>query len=115
MFDSHVLLDCFKIQSLEDAWGIIQENKDRLKFDTLIHGDYCLPNVILDDLEFSSLIDFSMSGIGDKHVDLFWVIWSLQFNLKSNKYMDYFLDLYGRENFDYEMIRVSAAFEAFGS
>lgn len=113
-FDSHVLLDCFEIKNLEEAWDIMQENVDKLKFDTLIHGDYCLPNVILNEYEFSSLIDFGMSGVGDKHVDLYWVLWSLKFNLNSNAYMDYFLDLYGRENFEYDMLRVVAAFEVFG-
>lgn len=113
-FDSHVLLDCFEIKNLEEAWDIMQENVDKLKFDTLIHGDYCLPNVIVNGGEFSSLIDFSMSGVGDKHIDLYWAIWSLEFNLKSDKYMDYFLDLYGRDNFEYDMLRVVAAFEAFG-
>ena len=113
-FDSHVLLRCFQINSLEEAWDIMQENVDKLKFDTLIHGDYCLPNIILNDGKFSSLIDFNMSGVGDKHIDLYWAIWSLEYNLKSDKYTDYFLDLYGRDNFDYDMLRVIAAFEVFG-
>ena len=63
---------------------------------------------------FSTFIDFDMAGVGDKHIDLFWAIWSLQYNLKTDAYTDLFLDLYGRENFDEDMLRVIAAFELFG-
>lgn len=104
----------FKVHSKQEAWEIIQADKHKLKQDTLIHGDFCLPNVMLDDWKFSSFIDFNLSGVGDKHTDLYWVLWSLQYNLKTDKYTDLFLDLYGRENFDMEMIKVIAAFEAFG-
>lgn len=113
-FKEYVLMDRFHIHSKREAWEIIQENKHKLKQDTLIHGDFCLPNVILDNWKFSSFIDFSQAGIGDKHVDLFWAIWSLQYNLKTDKYTDYFLDLYGRDDFYIEMLRTIAAFEAIG-
>ena len=56
----------------------------------------------------------SMAGVGDKHIDLYWAIWSLQYNLKTDQYTDYFLDQYGRENFDHDMLNVVAAFELFG-
>ena len=113
-YDESVLLDRFRISSKEEAWNIMQANKDKLKCDCLIHGDYCLPNIILDKGEFSTFIDLGLAGLGDKHMDLYWAIWSLEYNLKTDIYTDYFLDLYGRENFDYEMLKVVAAFEAFG-
>lgn len=113
-YDEFVLMDRFRIGSEQEAWDIIRENKHKLKCDTLIHGDFCLPNVVLDDWKFSSLIDFSMSGVGDKHVDIYWALWSLQYNLKTDAYTDYFLDVYGREYFDYDMLKVIAAFEMIG-
>lgn len=109
-----VLMPRFMVSSKEEAWEIMQANKHRLKCDTLIHGDFCLPNVIHKNNKFSCFIDLGMAGAGDKHSDLYWVLWSLQYNLKTEKYTDYFLDLYGRENFDYSMLKVIAAFEAFG-
>ena len=36
------------------------------------------------------------------------------YNLKTDAYTDCFLDAYGRENFEYDMLRVIAAFELFG-
>lgn len=113
-YDEGVLMERFPIGSKEEAWALMQENKHRLKCDTLIHGDACLPNLMMNDGKCSSFIDFNLAGIGDKHIDLYWAIWSLQYNLKTDKYTDAFLDAYGRENVDEEMLRVVAAFELFG-
>lgn len=48
----------------------------------VIHGDYCLPNLILQDFKMTGYIDVGYGGIGDRHYDIFWGLWSLQFNLK---------------------------------
>ena len=82
-----------------------------LKKDTFIHGDFCLPNVMLDDWKFSGFIDLGLSGVGDKHIDIYWVLWSLNYNLKTDKYTDYFLDLYGRENVDMNVLKLVAEVE----
>jgi len=113
-YAEYILMPRFFISSEEEAKTIIKENYHRIKSDTLIHGDYCLPNVILNDWNFSALIDFNLAGVGDKHIDLYWALWSLNYNLKTDAYTDCFLDAYGRENFDYEMLRVIAAFELLG-
>lgn len=113
-YDESVLMDGFRIHSKQEAWDIMQANNGRLRADTLIHGDACLPNVIAHNGLFDSFIDLGMAGAGDKHIDLYWAIWSLQYNLKTNAYTDYFLDRYGRENFDFDMLKVVAAFELFG-
>ena len=84
-FENYILMDKFPIASKEEAWQIIQENKHRLKADTLIHGDFCLPNVMLDNWKFSTFIDLPLAGIGDKHIDIYWVLWSLKYNLKTDK------------------------------
>lgn len=83
-----------------------------LKQDTFIHGDFCLPNVMLDNGEFSSFIDVGLAGVGDKHIDIYWVLWSLNYNLGTDKYTDYFLELYGRENVDMNVLKIVAEVEA---
>lgn len=113
-YDESVLMDRFRIHSKEEAWHIMQANKHLLACDTLIHGDACLPNIIQKDGRFSSFIDCNMAGLGDKHIDLYWAIWSLQYNLKTEAYTDLFLEMYGREYFCEDMLRVVAAFELFG-
>lgn len=76
----------------------------KLKYDTLIHGDFCLPNVMIKDAQFEALIDVGLAGVGDRHIDIFWALWSLEYNLKTDKYRDYFLDLYGREYVDMDIL-----------
>ena len=82
-----------------------------LKKDTFIHGDFCLPNILLDDWTFSTFIDLGLAGVGDRHIDIYWVLWSLNYNLKTDKYTDYFLDLYGKENFDRKILKIVAEME----
>lgn len=113
-YDESVLMDRFRVHSREEAWNIMQNCKHLLACDTLIHGDACLPNIIQNNGRFSAFIDFNMSGVGDRHIDLYWAIWSLQFNLKTDAYTDCFLDLYGRDYFSEDMLRVIAAYELFG-
>lgn len=100
--------------SAEEAWQAAVSGAALLKTDTLIHGDYCLPNVMLDNWRFSGLIDVGGGGIGDRHVDLFWSIWSLGYNLRTTAYTQRFLDAYGREAVDPEALRTVAAMECFG-
>ena len=97
----------------EEAWAEVEALGKFLKSDTLLHGDYCLPNILLDNWKFSGFIDLGSGGVGDRHVDLFWGIWTLQFNLKTDRYRDRFLDAYGRDKVTEELLRVVAAAEVF--
>lgn len=113
-FDKSNFPDSFGYASAEEAWSVICSQGHLLRSDTLIHGDYCLPNVMLDDWHFSGFIDLGNGGVGDRHIDLFWGLWSLGFNLKTDRYGDRFLDAYGRDRVEPEKLRVVAAYEVFG-
>lgn len=113
-YDESVLMERFKIDSKNQAWQIMQERKNDLRADTLIHGDACLPNVIAEDGRFRCFVDLPLAGVGDRHIDLYWAAWSLQYNFKTDRYTDYFFDVYGRENFDMDLLKAIAAFELFG-
>jgi len=106
--------DSFGYKSAAEAWAVVEAHGHLLQCNTLLHGDYCLPNILLDDWQFSGFIDLDAGGVGDRHVDLFWAIWSIEFNLKTDKYRDRFLDAYGRGYVDEDMLRVVAAVEVFG-
>lgn len=99
--------------SPEEAWNVVEEYETHLKTDTLLHGDYCLPNILLDDWKFSGFIDVGRGGVGDRHVDIFWGAWTLFFNLKTNAFCNRFLDAYGRDRIEPEMLRLIAACEVF--
>ena len=47
-------------------------------------------------------------------MDVFWGIWSLRYNLKTDKYRERFIDAYGRGRIDEDMLRIVAACEVFG-
>ncbi|MDR1706244.1 MAG: aminoglycoside 3'-phosphotransferase [Clostridiales bacterium] len=113
-FDRSHFPDSFGYLSAEEAWGVVEKQGHLLRTDTLLHGDYCLPNIMLDDWRFSGFIDLDSGGVGDRHVDIFWGVWSLRFNLKTDIYRERFIDAYGRGTVDEEMLRVVAAAEVFG-
>ena len=93
---------------------MLDEGKDALQGKALLHGDYCLPNIILNDWKFSAFIDVGDGGVGDRHIDLFWGAWTLFFNLKTQAYRERFLDAYGRDQVNEELLKVVAAIAVFG-
>ncbi len=113
-YDKSHFPDSFGYRSAEEAYMVLQEGKGDLKNDVLIHGDYCLPNIMLDDWKFSRFIDVGNSGVGDRHIDLFWGTWTLWFNLHTNEYYNRFLDAYGRDMVDECILKIVAAAEVFG-
>lgn len=112
--------DSFGYRSGEEAYQVLTEGKDMLKNEVLIHGDYCLPNIMLDDWRFSGFIDLGDAGIGDRHVDLFWGRWTIGFNLRmigaryDKAYEDRFFDAYGRDKIDENKLKTVAAISVLG-
>ncbi len=113
-YDLRLFSQRWSYPSPEAAWQVVKERGHELKTDTLIHGDYCLPNIMLDNWGFSGFLDLDTGGVGDRHVDLFWGAWTLQFNLKTDAYEKRFWDAYGREYVDESLFPVIAAIEVFG-
>lgn len=113
-YDTSLFPDNWGYASAEEAWSILEKNGHLLQKDTLLHGDYCLPNVIYDGWQFSKFIDVDSGGVGDRHVDLFWGAWTLSFNLHTDAYRDRFFDAYGRDRVEEDVLRVVAAAEVFG-
>ena len=104
----------WEFSSREEAWKYAERGLPLLKKDVLIHGDYCLPNILLDNWRFSGFIDVGAGGIADRHIDLLWGIWTLSFNLGTTRYTERFMDAYGRESIDPELLRCVAAMEMIG-
>ncbi len=101
-------------KSADGIWKFAEERRHLLFSDTLIHGDFCLPNVIYNGTKFSSFIDVGNGGIGDRHVDLYWASWSLSYNLKTDRFTDRFFDAYGRDRINADALDAVEAFESFG-
>ena len=48
--------------------------------EVLVHGDYCLPNVLVHGSELGGVVDWGLGGVGDPCIDLALVEGSLRFN-----------------------------------
>ena len=115
IFDPSFLDESLEGMNARQAFEFFSERKGLLKSDTLLHGDYCLPNIMLnEDFSFSGFIDVGNGGVGDRHVDLFWGAWTLNYNLKTNKYKNRFFDAYGRNLVNDEIIKIVGVAECFG-
>jgi kanamycin kinase len=104
--------DCPVQNHTEPYLTLAEDNKRSGKFD-----DDMLPKGIKsaeDAWAFSGFIDLGYAGVGDRHVDVFWGIWSLGFNLKTDKYRERFIEVYGRHKVDEDVLRLVAAIEVFG-
>lgn len=114
VFDASLFPEGIGYRTAEDAQAVLTDGKAALQSRVLLHGDYCLPNVMLDDWKLSGFIDVGCGGVGDRHIDIFWGVWTLRYNLKTDAYRARFLDAYGRDLANEELIRVIAAAEVFG-
>lgn len=113
-YDSSCFPHSFGYHSAKEAYDLLTAEKDALQSRVLLHGDYCLPNIILNHWKLSGFVDVGGGGVGDRHIDLFWGAWTLWFNLKTNRYHDRFLDAYGRDRADESILKIVAAAEVFG-
>ncbi|MBQ1261282.1 MAG: aminoglycoside 3'-phosphotransferase [Clostridia bacterium] len=113
-YDTSHFPDNFGYATAEEAYLALQSGKDALNGRVLLHGDYCLPNIMLDNWRLSGFIDLGGGGVGDRHIDVFWGVWSLGFNLGTDKYNERFKDAYGRDKINEELLRTVAAAEVFG-
>jgi kanamycin kinase len=104
----------WEFKSFDEARFIAEEGLPLLKTDVLLHGDYCLPNIILKDWQLSGYVDVGQGGPGDRHIDILWGIWTLNYNLKTTRYSERFMDAYGRELIEPEKLRCLAAMEMIG-
>jgi aminoglycoside phosphotransferase len=60
----------------------------------LIHGDYCLPNVLVEQGRLIGLVDVGRAGLGDPRDDLAAGLWTLDYNF-GHGCAPAFLDAYG--------------------
>ncbi len=104
----------WEFSSYERAWQEAEEGMELIKPNSLIHGDFCLPNILLKDWKFSGLVDLGEAGIADRHLDILRFIWSLKYNLGTVKYTGRFMDAYGRDFIDPDVLRRFAAMEVIG-
>lgn len=110
-FEADLFEGIWEFASFEEAKTAALEGFSSLSGRVLLHGDYCLPNIILSDWKLSGFIDLGSGGVGDRHIDVLWGIWTLKLNLGTAAYSQRFIDAYGRELIDIDKLRSLAAME----
>lgn len=65
----------------------------------VLHGDYCVPNVIINEGAVSGFVDVGRCGVGDRHRDLGIAARSMAYNF-GGPAVGLFLDSYGVERPD---------------
>ena len=83
-----VLLGLHSTEAADCPFGV------KKKGNVLIHGDYCLPNVLVEDDALSALVDVGGAGLGNPEDDLAAGVWTLQYNFGKGFARD-FLEAYG--------------------
>jgi len=76
------------------------------------HGDFCMPNILIEDWKVSGYVDWATAGVADRHRDLLCVIDSVTYNC-GKKWLPRFLDAYGVDEVDQEKIAFFSDLDLF--
>ena len=69
------------------------------------HGDYCLPNILVDGDRVSGFIDLGRAGVADRYQDLALASRSIRHNLgEDRRWVDQFFEQYGIARPDEEKV-----------
>jgi aminoglycoside phosphotransferase len=90
--------------SAEEVYQALQRGRPPEEELVFNHGDYCLPNILLEDERVGGFIDLSRAGISDKYNDLAIASRSIRYNLGPD-YEPLFFAEYGMETVDEEKIQ----------
>lgn len=88
----------------KEVYKALQWNKPPEDDVVFTHGDYCLPNILLQDERISGFIDLDRAGISDKYNDLAIASRSIGYNLGPD-YEQRFFEHYGLETVDTDKIQ----------
>lgn len=76
------------------------------------HGDYCLPNIIINNGDISGFIDWGRGGIADRYQDLALAARSLEYNFGA-EWIPLLFKEYGIDNIDYSKIEYYKLLDEF--
>ena len=76
------------------------------------HGDYCLPNVMIDGDEGSGFVDWGRAGVADRYKDIALVVRSLERNTGEHRTLGFF-EAYGLSSPDADKIEYYKLLDEF--
>lgn len=95
-----VNFNCNKDKSYLEIVNKLESMRPECEDLVLVHGDYCLPNIIQHKGEISGFIDWGRGGIGDRYQDIGIACRSIRTNFGNDHYVKLFLDEYGLDKYD---------------
>ncbi len=100
--------------SAKDLYSELLRDKPTSEDLVFTHGDYCLPNILLDPKTetISGFIDLGRAGIADRHQDIALCTRSLTYNL-GDGWTDLLYDLYGISYIDEDKIEYYKLLDEF--
>lgn len=76
------------------------------------HGDYCMPNILIDNWDIGGFIDWGRGGICDRYQDIALASRSLIYNF-GERWVPLLFEEYGLENIDYAKIEYYKLLDEF--
>lgn len=96
--NNKILLDEFKQdnegQTPQEVLQYLLEKRSMLEDNLFTHGDYCMPNVMIDENQNYGVIDWANAGVGDMYMDFSALEGSIRRNL-GEEYIAQFYEAYG--------------------
>ena len=80
----------------EEAVDHLERTRPDAETLVVCHGDYCLPNILIEEGKATGFVDLGELGVADRWWDLAVATWSVTWNLGPG-YEDLFLSEYGVE------------------
>lgn len=81
-------------RSPDNVLEYLLEKRSIFNTDVFTHGDYCLPNILIDGVDRVGYVDWSQAGIGDIYRDIASMIKSIRRNF-GESYSELFFKYYG--------------------
>ncbi len=83
-------------RTAKDLFQELLETKPEKEDLAFTHGDYCLPNVILENEKLSGFVDWGNAGFADKYQDIGLITRSIESNFGA-EWTKMFFEIYGIE------------------
>lgn len=96
----------------ESAFDELVLTRPPIEERVFVHGDYCLPNILIDRGKISGFIDWGRAGIADPYQDLALAERSIIYNIGA-KWVRPFFDAYGIADVDWERVRYYKLLDEF--
>ena len=91
--------------SSETTLNYLRSGQGDLVETAFTHGDFCLPNLIIDSAGRYGIVDWATCGVADPYRDCSAVDGSIRRNF-GDSYIDYFFDAYGIKKSDLNRVKI---------